>query len=138
VGPTVNLSRTLEQLEGQVWPAPDIDTHLVLECHRLRKVPLNQFSVENLRIMIGQQVGLEHLLTIALEKLQVDPWLEGDYYPGDLLHAVVRVELEFWVRNEELRGRLDGIISELKSELESRRKLLEEKILPMWQRIYGG
>ena len=52
-------SKTLQQLEGSDWGDPTYDSHLVTECHRLRRVPLREFTVEKLRIMIGQQIGLQ-------------------------------------------------------------------------------
>ena len=56
---------TLEQLDGQAWPKPEFDTQLVATCLRLRTKPLDQFTVEDLRIMISQKVGLLHLLPLA-------------------------------------------------------------------------
>jgi hypothetical protein len=49
---------TLEQLEGDGWGEPSYPSHLVTECHRLRRIQLREFTVENLRIMIGQNIGL--------------------------------------------------------------------------------
>ncbi len=45
--------KTLEELEGVVWDEPDSASHLVTTCHALRRKPLGDFSVEDLRIMIG-------------------------------------------------------------------------------------
>jgi CDI immunity proteins len=69
--------RTLEQLEGQTGPKPDFDSHVVETCHRLRTKPLEDFTVEDLRIMIGQEIGLVHLLPLAIEILNDDPALIG-------------------------------------------------------------
>jgi hypothetical protein len=132
---TLNNSRTLEQLEGTAWPEPlDSDTSLVRECHRLRKISLDQLSTEHLRTLILQKVGPTYLVPIALDKLEMDPFVAGDCYPGDLLHAVVRLSPDFWANQSELLGRLDQIIGDLKS----KRNLLEQDIFPAWQRLYGG
>ena len=61
-------NESLQQLEGEDWGEPNFDSHLVAECHRLRRIPLRDFSVEDLRIMIGQDIGLEHLAPLALER----------------------------------------------------------------------
>jgi hypothetical protein len=53
---------------------------------------LDDFTVEDLRIMIGQKIGLLHLLPLAIKILKHDPLAEGDYYPGDLLTSVIRAE----------------------------------------------
>ena len=92
-------SRTLEELDGEVWEEPDFTSHLVWECHRLRRVPLQEFRPEDLRIMIGQGIGLSFLVPLALERLLVEPWVSGDFYEGDLLEAVLSVSPSFWCEN---------------------------------------
>jgi hypothetical protein len=62
----------------------------------LRTKPLRDFTVEDLRIMIGQQVALDRLVGLALDRLRSDPSVEGDCYPGDLLASVLRVDAAFW------------------------------------------
>lgn len=85
------LNKTVEQLDGQDWGEPSYPSHLVTECHRLRRVPLKEFTVENLRIMIGQHIGLDWLVPLALTRLYDEPFADGDYYEGDLLNAVLRL-----------------------------------------------
>src|SRR3954471_20188746 len=93
-----NRKKSLEQLDAQHWGETIFDSHLVAECHRLRRIPLCEFTVEDLRIMIGQHIGMEYLIPMALEQLPLDPLTEGDYYPGDLLASVLRAGREFWRR----------------------------------------
>lgn len=96
-------NKSLQQLEGKDWGEPTYDSYLVTECHRLRRVPLREFTAESFRIMIGQQIGLPYLVPMALELLRADPFTEGDFYGGDLLAAVLRVELAFWLQHPDLR-----------------------------------
>lgn len=81
---------SLEQLEKDVWPEPDYTSYLVTTCHKLRKKRLGEFSVEDLRIMLGQSIGAIHLLPRAIEILRVNPFAEGDFFEGDLLVAIAR------------------------------------------------
>lgn len=53
-----NEDKTLEELDGEKWGEPSYDSYLVTNCHRLRRIPLKDFSVEDLRLMIGQGIGL--------------------------------------------------------------------------------
>jgi hypothetical protein len=76
-------------------PAPDA-TSAIKRCHELRTKPLKDFTVEDLRIMIEQQVALNRLVGLALTRLRTDPLLKGDRYPGDLLATVLRVDAAFW------------------------------------------
>ena len=104
-----DLSKSLQQLEGEDYGEPTDHTHLVAECYRLRRIPLCDFTVENLRIKIGQNIGLKYLVPLALERLQANPYTEGVFYPGDLLVNVLRSDSEFWRRNQELKQQLVAI-----------------------------
>jgi hypothetical protein len=68
-------SKSLQELEGKDWGEPEFQSHLVRTIHRLRRKPLDQFTTEDLRIMIEQGIGLEF-----------------DFYAGDLLAAVTKTE----------------------------------------------
>lgn len=89
------MGETLEQLEEQSFVEPEFESYLVMTCHRLWKKPIDNFSVEDLRIMIGQNLGLEHLVPIALKVLREDPLAEGDFFPGDLLSNVISCDEEY-------------------------------------------
>ena len=52
--------------------------------------------------MIGQGLGLAHLIPRALALLAVDPLAEGDNCPGDLLLSVLESEQQFWEQQPEL------------------------------------
>ena len=104
---TANSS--IEELEGERWPQPDFDSHLVRECHRLGKLQLRLFTVENLRIMLGQDIGSRYLVPIALGHLEADPLVAGDFYAGDLLCSVLSLPGEFWSANPELRVRAAAV-----------------------------
>ncbi len=113
------LNATLEELDGDDWITPPYDSSLVKNCHRLRRVPLKDFSTEDLRMMIGQEIGLKYLLPIALVELEKDPLAQGDYYPGDLLKNVLGVNREFWRQHAELKERMDVTVEKAKAKLEN-------------------
>ena len=46
-------SKSFEELEGDRWGERFFPSHVVTEIFRLRRVPLDAFTTENLRIMIG-------------------------------------------------------------------------------------
>lgn len=100
---------SLEQLEGAVWAAPTYHSSLVETCHRLRKKPVADFTPADLRIMIGQRIGLPHLIPPALELLDRQPMLDAYFYPGDLL--AVTVKADEWLESRPvLRSRLVAIV----------------------------
>jgi hypothetical protein len=86
------MDETLEILEGREWAEAGFHSSLVSTCHRLWTKPVSKFTVEELRIMIGQGMGLPHLVPRALGLLERDPLAEGDCYPGDLLLSVMSAE----------------------------------------------
>src|SRR5262245_59546893 len=91
------VTGTIEDIEHVREPDPGPDaTDLVRRCLALRHKPLCHFTTEDLRIMLGQQIGVSILLPMAVAALAADPLAEGDYYPGDLLYAVVRLPEQEW------------------------------------------
>lgn len=56
--------------------------------------------------MIGQRIGLPHLVPLALDVLEQDPLAEGDFYPGDLLRNVCRVPDSYWAEHPDQAARL--------------------------------
>lgn len=89
--------RTLTELEGDDWGAPPVDaTHVIRRCTELRRIPLQDFGIEDLRLMIAQAISLPILVPIALARLSDDPLAEGDFYPGDLLDQVTKVPDTYW------------------------------------------
>jgi hypothetical protein len=102
----VDPEKTLEQIENSYWVDPTYDSYLVTTCHQLRKKPLKDFTVEDLRIMIGQNISLNILIPMAFERLKQNILAEGDFYPGDLLKSVLTAEASFWVTNLDLHRKL--------------------------------
>lgn len=92
--------KTLETLEKSIWKEPEFHSNLVITCHKLRKKQLKNFTIEDLRIMIGQNIGLKFLIPLAFEELQKNILAEGNYYEGDLLSMVLTSEIEYW-QNEK-------------------------------------
>jgi contact-dependent growth inhibition (CDI) system CdiI-like immunity protein len=105
----------LDALDPPAWgPAPSGATFLIRRCHELRRKSLDEYTVEDLRLMIGQQIGLPHLLPIALQRLGANPLAEGDFYPGDLLANVLRIDAEFWLRQPVLAQLLGAVLEDLR------------------------
>jgi hypothetical protein len=105
---------TIEDLEGERWPDPaETDTTLVRRCLTLRRKQLKDFTIEDLRIMLGQQIAVPILLPRAVEVLVRTPLAAGDYYPGDLLHAVIRLPDEVWRAVPDMRRQLADAIGPL-------------------------
>lgn len=114
-----DLNKTLEELEGEIWGEPSFHSSLVIRCHDLRRKPLKDFSIADLRIMIGQKFSLKYLVPIALTLLTDNPFAEGDFYKGDLLECILKIEQSFWDRNPNIYYALDSIIIDVKSTIDT-------------------
>ena len=109
----VDRQKTLDQLDPPAWGEPRYSSYLVTTCHQLRRKPIGEFTVEDLRIMIGQGFALPWLVPLALEVLEPEPLAEGDFYPGDLLVNVLRVPPAFWVEERALFTRVSALLENL-------------------------
>ncbi|MGV9229755.1 contact-dependent growth inhibition system immunity protein [Streptomyces nigra] len=110
----VNRDLSPEELEGRRWSVPaGGETRLMATVRELRRKPVGGLTVEDMRLLIGQDVGLAYLLPLAMEVLRVNPLAEGDMYEGDLLAAVLTRSAEVWRDFPELRRAVREIVSEL-------------------------
>jgi hypothetical protein len=113
-----HTDKTLEQLDGENWGEPNYNSYVVTNCHRLRRVPLKDFTIEDLRLMIGQGFSLEYLVPLALERLDREPFAAGDFYPGDLIKNVLGIKREFWSQYPRLREKMCSIVEKAKAEID--------------------
>lgn len=105
--------RSLQELEKQDWGEATFPSSLVRTCHALRRKPLRDLTVEDLRIMIGQNIGLSYLIPLALEHVQQDPLAAGDFFPDDLLASVLQVQADFWQTHPTLRQVIEDMVERL-------------------------
>jgi hypothetical protein len=133
-------SKSLQQLEDSDWGEPTYDSHLVTTVHQLRRKPLNEFSVEDLRIMIGQGIGLPFLVPLAVEQLEQNPLAGSDLFEGDLLYAVLRVSESYWAGHPAFSQRMGNVLACIKNILpalgESDQRVLQsvlQRVAPIFQ-----
>ncbi|MFE3942301.1 contact-dependent growth inhibition system immunity protein [Streptomyces sp. NPDC059118] len=111
---TVDRTRSLEELERDRWSVPPADaTRLVRTVYGLRRQPIGELTIEDLRLLIRQDVGLPYLLPVAMEALRDNPMAEGDMYEGDLLSAVLTRSPVMWSDSAGLLQELRVIVSGL-------------------------
>ncbi|MDQ1087527.1 contact-dependent growth inhibition system immunity protein [Siphonobacter sp. SORGH_AS_1065] len=96
------LEKSINELESsEPFHSTEFESSLIATCYKLRDKKLQSYSTEDLRVMIGQNIGLTWLIPLALDKLQVDILAEGDFYEGDLLVSVLKTSPSYW-RNHSL------------------------------------
>lgn len=111
--------KSLESLEKKTWPALSSDegSYLIATCNSSRKKQLQDFTTEDLRIMIGQGIGLYFLMPLAIETLTDNLFAEGDIYDGDLLKNVLDVDTKFLDDNKSYWQQLKDLIKDKRQEL---------------------
>lgn len=111
----------LETLEKQTYPSLSTDegSYLIKTCYALRKKQLQDFTTEDLRIMIGQEIGLDFLIPLAIETLTENLFAEGDMYEGDLLKSVLNVDTQFWDDHKHYWQQINDIIKDRRQEIEN-------------------
>ena len=108
----VDLQKTLQQLDKQDFGKSTIEFNLVTTIQNLRNKPLIDFTIEDLRVIIGQNFNLEILIPIALEKLEQNILAEGDLYEGDLLKTVLESDSLYWNAHREQWAKLKNLYAE--------------------------
>ena len=95
----MDKSKSLQELENYDQGDPKgAPTGLIKRCLELHRTPLEEWSADDCRLMLGQKFSPQFLVPLALEWLQKDPLEDGMRYPGALLRS----------RAEVTRAVLDG------------------------------
>jgi len=113
-------SQTLQDLDGDDWGEPTYGSYLVQTIHALRRKPLSEFTVEELRIMISQSNGVNYLVPLALTHLEKDAFVAGDFYPGDLLGVVMEVSANYWRSHPAEAARMMSVADRAEALLDGR------------------
>ncbi len=114
------MNLTIEEIEAKYFDIPSKEdvSYLVWRVYTLRKKLICQFTVEDLRIMIGQNQCLKYLIPRAIEILDKDLFVSGDYYPGDLLFVVLKSDIQYWLNNPVERNSVERLVSRIKQKME--------------------
>ena len=107
----IDLSKSLEEIEDNYWGEPEFLSSLVINCHKNRKIPLKELTPDQIRLLLGQDIGTKYLLPLALNILKENPYIECTYYPCDLLLLIVeRIDLKYWIEDKILYNEFNMII----------------------------
>lgn len=93
------MGRTLSQLINEKWQdeEPRVDaSYPVRHMFELYQTKLSNFTVEDVRFLIGQKTALEQMVPLSLYVLDDNILASGDFYDGDLLQALLSVPEDYW------------------------------------------
>ncbi|MDZ4862808.1 MAG: contact-dependent growth inhibition system immunity protein [Gemmatimonadota bacterium] len=101
----VRPGSSLYDLEGHDLPQTKRMSMLDVTLRRHRRTPIEQLGTEALRFLLEEEQAADVLLRVAIDRLELDPFLGGDYHPGDLLVAVLTRPAAIFLEHHELRSR---------------------------------
>jgi hypothetical protein len=81
------------------------------------KKQLQNFTTEDLRILVWQEIGLYYLIPLAIEALTNHLFAEGDRCQGDLLQSVLNVNTKFWAAHTKYWLQLNDLIKDKRKEI---------------------
>lgn len=123
----IDTSKNLEELEGIKWIHSRYISKTLRTCEKLRHKSLSLYSLEDLRLMISQGLGLDYLVPMAIGSLSKDPLTEAHFYPGDLLRNVLLVDESFWKRHPVLKRKVQYLVEKAMP--------LPEELQEAWKRF---
>jgi hypothetical protein len=86
---------------------------LVKTVHELRRKPVGTLGAEDLRVLLLQRESIDVLVPVALSLLEEDPLAEGDFYPGDLLTAVLKLPQAYWPEHPAEFKRASAVVERI-------------------------
>ena len=111
-------NKTIQSLDQKDYGDPNhAPTPMVKRCLELCRTPLNEFAVEDVRLMIGQEFSLKYFVPLAIEFITRDILVEGEYYPGDLLTNILQIDPSFWRENEPMWRQIFELMKDKRAEL---------------------
>lgn len=96
-----DLSKSIEELEDSYWQDCGLDTYVVRTGQAARKKPLSQLTNEEVRLLIGQRIGLKYVIPLAVSIVSAEPFIEVTFYEGDLLGELLQLSEADWKDDPE-------------------------------------
>lgn len=114
-----NRLKSIAVLEGKRWPDPGVQaSHFHRRLYEAVTKPISELKPEELRLLIVQDVGIEFVLSLALDIIEKDPLIEVEHFRGDLLVAALGASPAAYRRLPEVRSRAEKVLQLVPTELE--------------------
>ena len=96
-------------------PIEGLASSLELRVYKLsNNVNILNYTLDDVRFMLTQQIADETLISMAFDYLQKDILIEASYYEGDLLGSLVDLPPEFWAKNQVYYQQLKDLVTKNK------------------------
>ncbi len=115
----VDLALSLNTLLGQKKDSGPYPTPLAERCNEALDLPLKDLNWKQIRMLIGQDIGLVYLMPWAIDCLKKRPLCCVEFYPGDLMVACLQIKREYWADNLGQWHELSSVLGDLDSAMTS-------------------
>ena len=116
----MNRHKSVKQLDTANWKTPaTFETGLVKRCYEYVNIPIKDLTIEQLRTLITQKIGVPFILDETIDRLSENILAEGDFYLGDLLEATVNLGNDLWTKYPNQKKQLASLIEQNRSEVEA-------------------
>jgi hypothetical protein len=126
------LNYSLNELNNQNVIKNPFPSTLADRCAIACNKKLKDISIDEIRMLVGQSIGLEYIIPLALSFLEKEPLINAGMYKGDLLSIVLDVSDDFWKKNPTQNNRL----AEIRISVEELHKTISEEIMPRIVKIH--
>ena len=95
------LNKSLRELGAWSWLRKPSETELnsdrlTIELDRISRMKLCEYTPYDIFFAVSQEKGLLYTLPMAIALLSDDLLIECEFYPGDLLKAVLRLPTTYY------------------------------------------
>lgn len=111
-----SLNSLIGNWQGEI-PKENYSSSIQLRTYSLYLKRIKDYGKDDVRFMIGQEIGIKYLVPIALSYLKDDVLLEANYYKGDLLKVILLLPQSFWEENLKLYNEVYQVLLENKESL---------------------
>ena len=82
----------------------------IQKIHAIRNKCLRDFTVDDVRVCLVQNIGVVYLVQKALGFLETNPWIEAEHYEGDLLNTCIDIPDDYWKEQKDNIERMRTIL----------------------------
>lgn len=106
------LDKTIKQLTGLDLSSDSWNSGLIRKVEKYINQPLKSLDIEALRLLISQNIGLDFLIPMAIDRLRENILAKGDLYEGDLLKNVLDSNKVYWIKHKDYHVNLVDLYNE--------------------------
>jgi len=110
-----NANQSVYSITKTEWeddiPTQEDSSWVIYNSYRLYKIPFKDYNPEDIRFSLGQDIYPDTLVPLALDILEHEgAFFEAEYYGGDLLLSVMRIDDEYWNLHSLQKQRVKNLI----------------------------